>query len=89
MPIKSAILTLFISAILVIVGIWIGNNVNLLPIDASMNAPVYDELFRVLFSIGTIPIEPILPNEKFWWEISDPCWRPSRVLRTCWRRLPR
>jgi cytochrome c oxidase subunit 2 len=35
-------------------GLWIGQNVNLLPVDASANAPVYDELFKVLFSIGTI-----------------------------------
>ena len=40
--------------ILVLGGLWIGQNVNLLPVDASANAPVYDELFRVLFSIGTI-----------------------------------
>ncbi len=40
--------------ILVLGGLWIGQNVNLLPADASANAPVYDELFRVLFSIGTI-----------------------------------
>ncbi len=35
-------------------GLWAGQNVNLLPVDASENAPVYDELFKVLFSIGTI-----------------------------------
>jgi len=40
--------------ILVLGGLWIGQNINLLPVDASANAPVYDELFRVLFSIGTI-----------------------------------
>ena len=39
---------------LVLVGLWVGQNVNLLPIDASSNAPVYDDLFRVLFIIGTI-----------------------------------
>ncbi|KGG12948.1 Cytochrome c oxidase polypeptide II [Prochlorococcus sp. MIT 0601] len=35
-------------------GIWVGNNVNLLPVVASSNAPIYDELFKVLFIIGTI-----------------------------------
>ena len=54
MPIPSAILTLVLGMALVIGGLWIGQNVDLLPIDASVNAPVYDELFRVLFSIGTI-----------------------------------
>jgi cytochrome c oxidase subunit 2 len=42
-----------LSVVLVLVGLWVGQNVNLLPIDASANAPVYDELFQVLFSIGT------------------------------------
>ncbi|MEB3159184.1 MAG: cytochrome c oxidase subunit II [Synechococcus sp.] len=54
MPIPSSILTLVLGMILVLGGLWIGQNVNLLPVDASANAPVYDELFRVLFSIGTI-----------------------------------
>ena len=54
MPIPSSILTLVLGMILVLGGLWIGQNVNLLPADASANAPVYDELFRVLFSIGTI-----------------------------------
>ena len=40
--------------LLVLGGLWIGQNINLLPVDASTNAPIYDELFRVLFSIGTI-----------------------------------
>ena len=53
MPIPAAILTLGLSVVLVLVGLWVGQNVNLLPIDASANAPVYDELFQVLFSIGT------------------------------------
>ena len=54
MPIPSAILTLFLGMLLVLGGLWIGQNINLLPVDASANAPIYDELFRVLFSIGTI-----------------------------------
>jgi cytochrome c oxidase subunit 2 len=35
-------------------GIWIGFNVNLLPVVASANAPVYDDLFKLLFSVGII-----------------------------------
>ncbi len=54
MPIKSALLTILLVIALIMGGLWIGQNVNLLPIEASANAPVYDELFRVLFSIGTI-----------------------------------
>ena len=53
MPISAAILSLGLSVVLVLIGLWVGQNVNLLPIDASANAPVYDELFQVLFSIGT------------------------------------
>jgi cytochrome c oxidase subunit 2 len=39
---------------LVLAGLWVGQNVSLLPVDASTNAPVYDELFKVLFTIGTV-----------------------------------
>jgi cytochrome c oxidase subunit 2 len=53
-PIPSSIITLVLGMILVLGGLWIGQNVNLLPVDASANAPIYDELFRVLFSIGSI-----------------------------------
>ena len=54
MPIPPAILTLLLGMGLVLSGLWVGQNVSLLPVDASSNAPVYDELFKVLFSIGTI-----------------------------------
>jgi cytochrome c oxidase subunit 2 len=54
MRIPPAILTLLTGMALVLSGLWIGQNVNLLPADASANAPVYDELFKVLFSIGAI-----------------------------------
>ena len=54
MPIPSALVTLLLGMALVLVGLWVGQNVSLLPIDASTNAPIYDDLFRVLFSIGTI-----------------------------------
>ena len=54
MQIPSAILTLVIGMALALGGLWIGQNINLLPIDASANAPIYDELFKVLFTIGSI-----------------------------------
>ncbi|WP_411867706.1 cytochrome c oxidase subunit II [Vulcanococcus limneticus] len=54
MTIPAPVLSLILGMVLVLSGLWIGQNVNLLPVDASSNAPVYDELFRVLFSIGTI-----------------------------------
>ncbi len=54
MPKPSAILTLISSLILGIGGVWIAYNVDMLPVSASMNAPVYDELYRVLFIIGCI-----------------------------------
>lgn len=54
MRIPPAILTLLAGMALVLCGLWIGQNVNFLPVEASANAPVYDELFRVLFSIGSI-----------------------------------
>ncbi len=54
MPAKSAILIFVLCFALLAGGVWLGHNVNLLPEAASINAPIYDELFRVLFSIGTI-----------------------------------
>jgi len=53
-PKPSAIWVISLVIALLIGGTWVGQNVNLLPIDASTNASVYDELFKVLFSIGTI-----------------------------------
>jgi cytochrome c oxidase subunit 2 len=52
--IPSALITLLAGMLLVLVGLWVGNNVSLLPLDASTNAPIYDDLFKVLFIIGTI-----------------------------------
>ena len=45
--------------ILIITGVigisyWIGFNVELLPVEASINAPIYDDLFKILFAIGLI-----------------------------------
>ncbi|MFM7265514.1 MAG: cytochrome c oxidase subunit II [Cyanobium sp.] len=54
MQIPSALITLLAGMVLVLAGLWVGNNVSLLPVDASSNAPIYDDLFKVLFSIGTI-----------------------------------
>ena len=54
MPKLSAIITLISSLILGVGGVWIAYNVDMLPVSASMNAPVYDELYRVLFIIGAI-----------------------------------
>ncbi len=54
MPTKSATIIFTLCLTLLIGGVWVGQNLNLLPIDASENAPVYDELFKVLLTIGTI-----------------------------------
>jgi len=54
LAIPSALVTLLLGMALVLAGLWVGQNVQLLPLDASSNAPVYDSLFQVLFSIGTI-----------------------------------
>ena len=54
MAIPSALVTLLLGMALVLAGLWVGENVSLLPLDASSNAPVYDSLFKVLFSIGAI-----------------------------------
>ena len=50
---KNFYLILIISAVFAI-SFWIGFNVNLLPVEASINAPIYDELFKILFIIGLI-----------------------------------
>ena len=54
MAVPTALITLLVGMALTLAGLWIGHNVKLLPIDASSNAPIYDALFEVLFSIGTI-----------------------------------
>ena len=50
---KKIYLILIISLVFAI-SFWIGFNVNLLPEEASINAPIYDELFTILFIIGLI-----------------------------------
>ena len=54
MRIPSAIITLIAGMALALLGQWVANDVNWLPASASTNAPVYDELFRVLLAIGTM-----------------------------------
>ncbi len=50
---KKIYLILIISLVFAI-SFWIGFNVNLLPAEASINAPIYDELFKILFITGLI-----------------------------------
>ena len=50
---KKLYLILIISSVFIL-SFWIGFNVNLLPTEASINAPIYDELFKILFTIGLI-----------------------------------
>ena len=50
---KSSYLIFIISGVIGI-SFWIGFNANLLPTEASINAPIYDELFKILFIIGLI-----------------------------------
>ena len=54
MPIRTVLTVIAATTALVLTGLWVGNNVNMLPLDASSNAPTYDALFKVLFSIGTV-----------------------------------
>ena len=52
-PRRAATIALASSA-LIGTGLWVGYHVNLLPEEASSNAPVYDDLFKALFSIGAM-----------------------------------
>nr|YP_009530966.1 putative cytochrome c oxidase subunit II [Paulinella micropora]AXY63655.1 putative cytochrome c oxidase subunit II [Paulinella micropora] len=54
MSIRSITVAALISIILILAGLWVGQNVNLLPVAASANAPLYDQLFRVLLSVSTV-----------------------------------
>ena len=54
MAIPTSLITFLVGMVLVLTGLFLGQNVSLLPTAASLNAPVYDELFKVLFIIGTI-----------------------------------
>ncbi len=50
----TAIYTILISLALIVGSIWASNSLDFLPAVASSNAPIYDELFKVLFVIGTV-----------------------------------
>ena len=50
---KSFYLILIISIVFA-TSFWFGFNVNLLQVEAIINAPIYDELFKILFIIGLI-----------------------------------
>ena len=50
--IRTAITAILATVALVVTGLIVSRQVNLLPVDASTNAPPYDSLFQVLFSIG-------------------------------------
>jgi len=50
---KNIYLILIISLVFAI-SFWIGFNVNYLPTEASINAPIYDELFKILIINGLI-----------------------------------
>lgn len=54
MAIPASLITFLTGMALMLSGFWIANHVNLLPLDASTNAPIVDDLFRVLFMIGTV-----------------------------------
>ncbi|MDA1170092.1 MAG: cytochrome C oxidase subunit II, partial [Cyanobacteria bacterium] len=54
MRIPSAIITSVAGMLLVLAGFWAANYSDLLPESASLNSPVYDELFKVLLAIGTV-----------------------------------
>ncbi|MCP9926478.1 cytochrome c oxidase subunit II [Cyanobium sp. CH-040] len=54
MQIRTAITAALATTALVGTGLLVGSRVSLLPVAASTNAPPYDSLFQVLFSIGTI-----------------------------------
>ncbi len=54
MQIRTPLTVLTAATALVLTVLWVGNNINMLPLDASSNAVTYDALFKVLFSIGTM-----------------------------------
>ena len=52
MPIPGPVLTLAAGILLALVSLWVGQNVNLMPVAAADDASAVDALFKVLFSIG-------------------------------------
>jgi len=54
LTLRASVIAFLVSVGLILVGLVVGQRVDMLPVQASINAPVYDELFQVLFSIGTM-----------------------------------
>ena len=52
MPIPGSILTLVAGVFLALISLWVGQNINLMPVAAADDASTVDALFKVLFSIG-------------------------------------
>ncbi|MEX0269789.1 cytochrome c oxidase subunit II [Leptolyngbyaceae cyanobacterium UHCC 1019] len=53
MNIPGSIATLLIGIVLTIVSLWYGQNHGLMPVAASTDAPLVDELFDIMMTIGT------------------------------------
>ena len=51
--IPSSIWTLAVGVLITIVSLWVGQNHNLMPEQASLQAPLVDGLFEILITIGT------------------------------------
>ena len=52
MPIPASILTLAAGILLALISLWVGQNINLMPVIAADDASAVDALFKVLFSVG-------------------------------------
>ena len=51
--IPSSIWTLAVGVLITIISLWVGQNHNLMPEQASLQAPLVDGLFEILMTIGT------------------------------------
>lgn len=52
MPIPASVLTLAAGILLALISLWVGQNINLMPVAAADDAATVDALFKVLLSIG-------------------------------------
>ena len=52
MPIPASVLTLAAGILLALISLWVGQNINLMPVAAADDATTVDALFKVLFSLG-------------------------------------
>ncbi|KKZ13576.1 MAG: cytochrome C oxidase subunit II [Candidatus Synechococcus spongiarum 142] len=52
MPIPASVLTLAAGILLALISLWVGQNINVMPVAAADDASTVDALFKVLFSIG-------------------------------------